>query len=64
MSLLSINSLHLTVSVIYTGQDFKGQTHYNKVKGQITHLHPLTNVPAKYQLLTPYGSEDRSQRRI
>ena len=42
-------------------QDFKGQGHYNKVKGQIkshhdaAHLQPLTNVPTTHQLLTPYG---------
>ena len=27
--------LHLTVSEIWPGQDFKGQGHYGKVKGQI-----------------------------
>ena len=31
----SINFLHLTVSEIYPGQDFIGQGHYGKVKGQI-----------------------------
>ena len=35
MSLPSINFLHLTVSEIQPGQDFKGQGHYSKVKGQI-----------------------------
>ena len=35
MSLLSINFLYLTVSEIYPGQDFIGQGHYSKVKGQI-----------------------------
>ena len=40
-------------------QDFIGQ--YSKVKGQsvshhdVAHLHPLTNVPTKYQLPTPYS---------
>ena len=31
----SINFLHLTVSEIYPIQDFIGQGHYGKVKGQI-----------------------------
>ena len=40
-------------------QDFKGQGHYGKVKSwpdhDGAHLHPLTNVPTKYQLPTPYS---------
>ena len=42
-------------------QDFKGQGHYDKVKGRkkdVPHLHPLTNVPSKYQLPTPHGYRD------
>ena len=35
MSLPRINFLHLTVSEIRPGQDFIGQDHYGKVKGQI-----------------------------
>ena len=35
MSLPSINFLHLTISKIWPGQDFIGQGHYGKVKGQI-----------------------------
>ena len=31
----AINFLHLTVSEIYPGQDFIGEGHYGKVKGQI-----------------------------
>ena len=62
MSLPSINFLHLTVSKIYPGQDFIGQGHYSKVKSRsghdVAHLHPLTNVPTKYQLPTPYGFRD------
>ena len=64
MSLPSINFIHLTVSKIQPGQDFIGQGHYSKVKGQLrshhdgAHLHTLTNVPAKYQLPTPYGFRD------
>ena len=113
MPLPSINLLHLTVSEIEPRQDFIGQGHYGKVKGQIkvspwrctptppnqspyqvstsytlrfpryspdkifklkvtkarsmvksrshhdvAHLNPLTNVPTKYQLPTPYGFRD------
>ena len=40
-------------------QDFKGQGHYDKVKSRshhdAAHLLPLTNVPTKHQLPTPYG---------
>ena len=32
----SFNLLHLTVSVILSGQDCKGQGHYTKFKGQVT----------------------------
>ena len=43
-------------------QDFKGQGHYDKVKSRLHHdaanLQPLTNVPTKYQLPTPYGFRD------
>ena len=35
MSLPTINFLHLTVSEIQPGQEFKGQGHYDIVKGQI-----------------------------
>ena len=35
MSLPSINFMHLTVSEIWPGQDFIGQGHYGKFKGQI-----------------------------
>ena len=40
-------------------QDFKGQGHCDKVKSRshhdTAHLQPLTNVPTKHQLPTPYG---------
>ena len=49
MSLPRINFLHLAVSKIQPRQDFIGQGHYDKVKGQIK----VTNVPTKYQLPTP-----------
>ena len=35
MPLPTINFLHFTVSEIIYGQNFKGQGHYGKVKGQI-----------------------------
>ena len=31
----------------------KSRSHYD-----VAHLHPLTNVPTKYQLPTPYGFRD------
>ena len=64
----TINFLHLTVSAIKPGKDFIGKDHYGKVKSRshhdVTHLHPLTNVPTKYQLLTPYGFLDIAQTRF
>ena len=38
-------------------QDFKGQGHYDKFKGQI-------NDPTKHQLPTPYGFGDIAQTRF
>ena len=61
MSLLSINFLHLTLSETQPRQDFIGQGHYSKLKSRshhVAHLHPLTNVPNKYQLPTPYSFRD------
>ena len=61
MFLPRINLLHLMVSEILPRQNFKGQGHYGKVKGQTrshhddAHLQTLTNVLTKYQLPTPYG---------
>ena len=50
------------------GQDFIGQGHYGKVKSRshhdVAHLHPLTNVPTKYQLPTPYGFRDIARTRF
>ena len=49
------------VSEIQPRQDFQTQSHYGKDKGQIkvtlcfAHQYPLTNVPTKCQLPTPYG---------
>ena len=49
-------------------QDFKGQGHYDKVKSRsdhdVAHLQPLTNVPTKYQLSTPYGFRDIARTRF
>ena len=68
MSLPNINFLHLTVSEIKPGQDFKGQGHCDKVTGRshhdAAHLEPLTNVPTKYQLPTPYGFRDIAPDKI
>ena len=30
----------------------------------VAHLHPLTNVPTKYQLPTPYGFQDIARTRF
>ena len=49
-------------------QDFKVQGHYDKVKSRshhdVAHLQPLTNVPTKYQLPTPYGFQDIARTRF
>ena len=51
-------------------QDFTGQGHYSKVKGQlkVTSCHctpaPPTNVPTKYQLLAPYSFRDIARTRF
>ena len=48
-------------------QNFKGQGPYDKVKSRshddAAHLQPLTNVPAKHQLPTPYGFRDIARTR-
>ena len=68
MTLRIINFLYLTVSEIQPGEDFKGQGHYSKVKSRshhdTAHLQPVTNVPAKYQLPTPYGCQNIAQTRF
>ena len=49
-------------------QDLKGQGHYDKVKSRshhdAAHLQPLTNVPTKHQLPTPYGFRDIARTRF
>ena len=53
------------VSKIWPREDFIGQGYYSKVKSRsdhdAAHLHPLTNVPTKYQLPTPYGFCDTAR---
>ena len=45
----------------------KETTARSKVKSRshhdVAHLHPLTNVPTRYQLPTPYGIRDIGQTR-
>ena len=66
----SVNFLHLTVSKIYPGQDFIGQGHYGKVKGQIKVTlgcctpTTLTHVSTKYQLPIPYSFRDIARTRF
>ena len=68
MSLPSISLLHLTVSEIEPGQDLIDQGHYGKVKSRshhdVAHLHPLSNVPIKYQLPTSHGFGDIPEKRF
>ena len=42
-------------------QDFKGQ---RSNQGHTYNLQPLTNVPTKYQLPTPYGFRDIARTRF
>ena len=46
----------------------KVTTARSKVKSRshhdLAHLHPLTNVPTKYQVSTPYGFRDIAQTRL
>ena len=62
MSVPNINFLHLTVAEILPRQYFQTQGHCDKVKSRsdhdVAHLHPLTNVPNKYELPTLYGFRD------
>ena len=70
MSLPSINFLHRTLSEIQPKQDFIGQGHYSKVKGQIKVTPwrctptPPTNILTKYQLPTPYSFRDIARTRF
>ena len=49
----------LKVKVTTTRSKVKSRSHYDAV-----HLQPLTNVPTKYQLPTPYGFRDIAQTRF
>ena len=70
MSLPSINFLHLMflryspdkilkVKVTSATSKVKSRSHHD-----VAHLQPLTNVPAKYQLPTPYGCRDIARTRF
>ena len=56
------NITRRNIMLIQFCEDFIGQGHYGKVKSRshhdVAHLQPLTNVPTKYQLPTPYGFRD------
>ena len=58
MPLTSINFLYFTVSEILSGQNFKGQGHNGKVKGQIKVIPwrctPTTPNQCPYQVSTSY----------
>ena len=58
MSLPSIKFLHCMISEIQPGQDFTGQGHYDKVKGQIKvmprHCTPIPPNQCPYQVSTSY----------
>ena len=49
-------------------QDFKGQGNYDKVISRshhdAAHLQPLTNVPTKHQLPSPWGFRDLAWTRF
>ena len=71
MSLPSINFLHLLRFPRYSPDQnlqVKFTTARSKVKSRshydVAYLHPLTNVPTKYQLPTPYGFQDIARTRF
>ena len=70
MSLSRINFLHLTVSEIQPGQDFIGQGHYGKVKGQIKVTSrrciptPPNQCPYHVSTSTPYSFRDIARTRF
>ena len=63
MFLPSIKFLHLM-----PGKDFTVQSQYSKAKSRlhhdVAHLQPLSYVPTKYQLPTPYGFRDIARTRF
>ena len=42
----------------------RDQRSNQKLHHDVAHLHPLTNVPTKYQLPTPYGFRDIDRTRF
>ena len=70
MSLPFINLLHLTDSLIWPREDFKGQGDYRKVKLPIKVAPrsgtptPLTSVPTNFEIHTPYGLQDIARTRL
>ena len=50
-------STSYTLQLLMTRSKVKSRSHHD-----IAHLHPLTNVPTKYQLPTPYGFRDIAQK--
>ena len=73
VKLLMNSNMSLTVLILHqktdpkVQKDFKSQDHY-KVKSRshhdAAHLQPLTNVPTKHQLPTPYGFQDIARTRF
>ena len=51
---LYLNLIYLSNAKII--RKMVSRSHYD-----IAHLHPLTNVPSKYQLPTPYGLWDKAR---
>ena len=49
----------LEVKVTTARSKVKSRSHHD-----VAHLHPLTNVPTKYQLPTPYGFRDIARTRF
>ena len=65
MSMSSINFLHLMVPEYKPREDFKGQGHYRKVKGEIkVTLTSTKNIPTKYQPPIPYNFQAIAQTRF
>ena len=49
----------LKVKVTTTRSKVKSRSHHD-----VAHLHPLTNVPSRYQLPTPHGFRDRARKKF
>ena len=66
--LMNSNMTVTMLNLYQKQQDFKGQGQYGKVKSRshhdVAHLHPLNNVPTKYQLPTPYDFRDIARTRF